>query len=89
MAQPLPGAGAPEESRGGATKPLRVPVEASKDGGLWWFPQAPPAFDPRQPHQGKPLADAMRARGRAVTELPRGEVVTGDRLKGVDPSTSF
>ena len=34
----------------------RVLVDASKDGGVWWFPQGG-SFDPDAYHQGKPLAD--------------------------------
>ena len=66
-------------------KTLRVLVDASKDGGLWWFPQGAGAvFDPRQPHQGKPLADMMRAEGWEVVELPRGAVITAERLRDFD-----
>jgi hypothetical protein len=68
-----------------AEKPLRVLVDASKDGGLWWFPQGRGnTFDPRQPHQGKPLADFMRSKGWEVVELGRGEVITQDTLRDVD-----
>ncbi len=32
-------------------KPLRVLVDASKDGGLWWFPQGRGnTFDPKEKH---------------------------------------
>jgi hypothetical protein len=37
-------------------KPLRILIDASKDGGLWWFPQVHP-FDAEQYHQGKAFAD--------------------------------
>ena len=65
-------------------KQLRVLVDASKDGGLWWFPQGPPNFNPNAFHQGKPLADFMRGMGWKVTELPRGEVITFDKLRDFD-----
>ena len=65
-------------------KPFRVLVDASKDGGLWWFPQGPGGFDPQQPHQGKPLADLMRSEKWEVVELPRGEVITVERLRDFD-----
>ena len=66
-------------------KTLRVLVDASKDGGLWWFPQGNGnTFDPRQDHQGKPLADFMRDKGWEVVELGRGEVITADKLRDVD-----
>jgi hypothetical protein len=66
-------------------RPIRALVDASKDGGIWWYPQyAGTGFDPNQRHQGKAMADAMRARGWEVTELPRGEVITPDRLQDFD-----
>ena len=63
---------------------LRVLVETSKDGGLWWFPQGPPNFDPNGYHQGKALADFMRRLGWRVTELPRGEMITFGKLREFD-----
>jgi hypothetical protein len=66
-------------------KPLRVLVDASKDGGLWWFPQGRGnTFDPKEKHQGKPLADFIRSKGWEVVELGRGEVITVDRLRDFD-----
>jgi hypothetical protein len=62
---------------------LRVLVDASKDGGLWWFPQGE-NFNPREHHQGKALADFMRAKGWNVIEVPRGEVITFETLRDVD-----
>lgn len=67
-----------------SAEPLRVLVDASKDGGLWWFPQAPPNFNPNEPHQGKQLADFMRALGWKVTELGRGQVITFEKLRDFD-----
>lgn len=61
----------------------RVLIDASKCGGLWWFPQGP-TFDPVKPHQGKPFADTMRYRRWEVTELPRGEIITFDKLRDAD-----
>jgi len=60
-------------------KAPRILVDASKCGGLWWFPQGGP-FDPAQYHQGKALADFMRLKGWQVTELPRGDVITPEKL---------
>lgn len=71
-------------SASGQEKKIRVLVDASKDGGLWWFPQGRQGFDPKQHHQGKPLADLMRSKGWEVVELGRGEVITVDRLRDVD-----
>jgi hypothetical protein len=65
-------------------KPFRALVDASKDGGVWWFPQRPPDFDPAKHHQGKAMADAMRAKGWEVTELPRDTEITIDQLTGFD-----
>ncbi len=55
-------------------------VDASKDGGLWWYPQAG-TYSPTQWHQGTALANLMRARGFAVHELPRGTIVSWELLK--------
>ncbi len=60
-----------------------VLVDASKDGGTWWFPQTPP-FDSDKDHQGKRLADYLRSLGYEVTELPRGYRVSLDLLQKYD-----
>lgn len=65
------------------TKSTRVLIDASKCGGLWWFPQGP-TFDPAKPHQGKALADLMRFKGWQVIEVPRGEIITVDKLRNAD-----
>ena len=36
--------------------PDQILIDASRDGGAWWYPQAGP-FDPDEYHQGKKLAD--------------------------------
>ena len=54
---------------------VSVLVDASKDGGIWWGPQAGP-FDPNLPHQGKPLADYLRSLGWIVDEVPRSSAIT-------------
>ncbi len=64
-------------------EPYRILIDASKDGGLWWFPQAG-HFDAEQPHQGKIFADSLRQDGAEVVELGRGETITTDRLRGFD-----
>src|SRR5262245_44274278 len=56
-----------------------VLVDATHDGGAWWFPQAAPFFADST-HQGKLLADTLRALGYTVTELPRGAEVARDTL---------
>src|SRR5690349_15691468 len=40
----------------------QVLVDASRDGGDWWFPQGT-TVDPNAPHQGKALADYLRSQG--------------------------
>lgn len=50
-------------------------IDASKDGGVWWFPQVGP-FSSTDNHQGKNLADYLRSLGYYVDELGRGTVVT-------------
>ena len=48
-----------------------VLIDASKDLGVWWFPQTQGPFDPTLPHQGKALADHLRGQGLSVVEVPR------------------
>ena len=55
-------------------------VDASRDGGVWWFPQAS-KFSASLPHQGKALADYLRSKGFEVDELPRGTTITWNLLK--------
>lgn len=57
----------------------RVLVDASHDGGAWWFPQTWP-FDPGLDHQGMRLAERFRECGYEVDELARGTVVTDSIL---------
>jgi hypothetical protein len=56
-----------------------VLVDASHDGGVWWFPQVAP-FDTGQSHQGRELANTLRGKGYQVDELGRGERVSRDQL---------
>jgi hypothetical protein len=65
------------ESLGSTPPKLKVIIDASKDGGAWWFPQAREGFDPQKEHQGKRLADYLRSSGWEVTEIPRGESPVG------------
>ena len=58
---------------------LKILVDASRDGGVWWSPQAGP-FDPDAPHQGKKLADYLRRLRHAVTELPRPTTIPSQLL---------
>jgi hypothetical protein len=72
--------------RGEAEETTRVLIETSKDGGVWWFPQSgrPEDFDPSRAHQGKNVADLIRSRDYQLVELPRGQLVTEQTLKGFD-----
>lgn len=58
-------------------------IDASRDGGVWWFPQHGP-FVAGAPHQGKALADHLRSLGHQVTELPRPTTVTAALLADFD-----
>lgn len=62
---------------------LSVLVDASRDGGVWWYPQAGP-FDPDLHHQGQALADYLRSLDLHVRELPRPTQITPELLDGYD-----
>ncbi|TMI95575.1 MAG: hypothetical protein E6H08_06435 [Bacteroidetes bacterium] len=69
-------------------------VDASKDGGVWWFPQGPSTgYSATNPHQGTALADYFRNLGYQVDELPRGAIITTELLdrysKVIRPSAFF
>ena len=55
-------------------------VDASKDGGGWWFPQTPPVLSASAPHQGKAMADFLRHLGYQVDELHVGDTITLAKL---------
>lgn len=58
-------------------------IDSSRDGGVWWFPQAGP-FTSMAPHQGKALADHLRSLGHTVQELPRPTTITPVLLADYD-----
>ena len=59
------------------TKSTAILIDASKDGGVWWFPQSPiSGFSATGYHQGKDLADYLRSMGYRVHEIPRGAIIT-------------
>ncbi len=65
--------------------PRRVLVDASRDGGVWWFPQwEQGGFDPNLDHQGQKLANYLRASGYVVDELPRPYGITSGLLNRYD-----
>jgi len=57
----------------------RILIDASNDGGVWWFPQAG-AYDPAEPHQGQQLAEYLRSQGYTVDELGRDVMLTAPML---------
>jgi hypothetical protein len=57
----------------------RILIDATHDGGVWWFPQAGP-FDPDPAHQGQALAEYLRSVGYTVDELGRDTTVTAALL---------
>ncbi|HEY1112150.1 MAG TPA: hypothetical protein VGE66_01255 [Chitinophagaceae bacterium] len=68
-----------------ASESNKILVDASRDGGVWWYPQHPgTGFDAGAPHQGKALADYLRSLGFVVDELPRGAEITGELLGQYD-----
>ena len=68
------------DPEGGDTS-KKILVDASKDGGVWWFPQGTgDVFSADADHQGKALADYLRNMGYQVDELPRGVVITDSLL---------
>ncbi len=57
-----------------------VLVDASKDGGVWWYPQGSGTFSASAYHQGKALADYLRTQGYKVHEVPRNVIITSELL---------
>ena len=62
--------------------PNKILVDASRDGGVWWFPQSSGSvFSSEEDHQGKALADYLINLGYSVDELPRGTTITDTLLR--------
>ena len=59
----------------------KILVDASKDGGVWWYPQTGLTGDANAYHQGKKMADYLRSLGYQVDELSRGTTITWPLLK--------
>jgi hypothetical protein len=57
-----------------------VLIDATRDGGVWWFPQSEQFID-YLPHQGKALADDLRSRGYLVEELGRNQTISDSILR--------
>lgn len=67
-----------------AVRHKSVLVDPTHDGGVWWFPQAastPDGFNPDSAHQGRALANYLRAQGYTVTELGRGATLPTDSMR--------
>ena len=65
-------------------RPKSVLVDPTHDGGVWWFPQrasTPDGFNPDSAHQGRALANYLRALGYTVTELGRGATLPTDSMR--------
>ena len=58
-------------------------VDASRDGGVWWYPQDG-TFNPSIDHQGTALVNYLGSLGHIVEELPRGATITRDLLRRYD-----
>jgi len=59
----------------------KVLIDASYDGGVWWFPQRPDeGFDTSRHRQGRWFSDYLSCMGFEVTELPRGTQITQELL---------
>jgi hypothetical protein len=55
----------------------KILIDASRDGGVWWFPQGTNAqFYADQYHQGTTLVQYLVGLGYSVDELPRGQMLT-------------
>ncbi len=90
-AQPIP-TPTPASNPTGNELEMTILVDASKDGGVWWFPQYG-TYSAGLPHQGKALADYLRLLGYTVHELPRGATVTWAEIRNykkiIRPSAFF
>src|SRR3954465_7615209 len=58
-------------------------VDASRDGGVWWYPQTG-TFNPQINHQGTALVNYMHSLGYVVEELPGGAIITPELLRKYD-----
>ncbi len=61
----------------------KILVDASHDGGVWWFPQSvSTGFSADLSHQGQSFANLLRDKGFEVTELGRGKELTEEMFFG-------
>ncbi len=54
----------------------KIVIDASRDGGTWWFPQRESGFDSSKPHQGKALVEYLKKFTPTVVEIVQGGVIT-------------
>ena len=72
----------PKSADSVSNNPNKILIDASRDGGVWWFPQGDGAqFKAADYHQGKPLVDWLIGQGYQVDELPRGTTLTTTLLR--------
>jgi hypothetical protein len=65
-------------------------IDASHDGGVWWFPQTElTGFSPNVNHQGTLMAGYLRQLGYCVDEIPRGLEVASELLQQYDLVVRF
>jgi hypothetical protein len=61
----------------------KIVIDASHDGGVWWFPQSElTGFNPENHHQGKIFADLLREKGFKVDELGRDSELKEEKFFG-------
>lgn len=61
----------------------KIVIDASHDGGAWWYPQSPlTGFNSDNYHQGKVFADMLRQKGFKVDELGRDEEIREEHFMG-------
>lgn len=69
-------------------KKTKIIIDASRDGGTWWFPQKGKKIKSSKPHEGKALADYLKTLSPKVEEIEPGEIIT-NRLKNASVVVRF
>jgi hypothetical protein len=60
----------------------KILIDASHDGGVWWYPQGTNGYNQNESHQGQGFAELLRAKGFEVNELGRGATLTDELFFG-------
>lgn len=82
---PIAASPAAAPAPGNAPSAKKILIDATRDGGVWWYPQyEATGFSASEHHQGKALADYLRGLGYQVDELGRGISITSDLLSKYD-----